>query len=250
MSATSLKNNRTKGETLLKLNDVTVQYGGVTALDKASLAIDEGEIAALMGPNGAGKSTVIKSVFGLAPVLSGEILWHEQKVSPIPHEIVSRGISYVPQGRQVFKSLSVKENLEMGGIVIKSKKLLESRIKDVLEMFPALKNKLSQKAGTLSGGQQQMLALGRGLMTDPKVLLLDEPSLGLSPKLVKEVFQKIKEINERRKTAVLVVEHNIKSLLDIATRAYVLSRGRIVIDEKNPPSLLSDDRLEKVFLGK
>lgn len=237
-------------EELLKLKNITVQYGGVVALDDASISIDEGELVALMGPNGAGKSTVIKSIFGLAPIESGGVFWHEEKIKPVPHEIVGRGISYVPQGRQVFKSLSVEENLEMGGITIKSKSLVKERLGEVLDFFPALEKKLSAKAGSLSGGQQQMLALGRGLMTDPKVLLLDEPSLGLAPKIVKEVFQKVKEINQKRKTAILVVEHNIKSLLEIATKAYVLSRGAIVIDEDNPESLLRDDRLEKVFLGK
>jgi len=237
-------------EMLLKLDNVSVHYGGVVALDHASIALDEGEIVALMGPNGAGKSTAIKAIFGLAPIKSGKVLWHERAIKPISHEIVKRGIAYVPQGRQVFTSLTVKENLEMGGVVIKSRSRLKNRIADVLDLFPALKPKLHTKAGVLSGGQQQMLALARGLMTDPKILLLDEPSLGLAPKIVKEVFAKIKEINERRNTAILVVEHNIKSLLDIASRAYVLYKGAVAIDEPKAETLLNDDRLEKVFLGR
>lgn len=236
-------------ETLLQLKDVSVHYGGVKALDGVSVAIDEGEVIALMGPNGAGKSTVIKSIFGLAPIHKGEVLWHEHSINPVPHEIVRRGISYVPQGRQIFSSLTVRENLEMGGVVIKSKTRLKDRIDDVLDLFPGLTPKLGAQAGTLSGGQQQMLALARGLMTDPKVLLLDEPSLGLAPKIVKEVFAKIKEINERRQTAIMVVEHNIKSLLDVAHRAYVLYKGTVAIDESQAPTLLEDDRLEKVFMG-
>lgn len=236
-------------ETLLKLDDVSVHYGGVKALDGVSLAIDEGEIVALMGPNGAGKSTVIKSIFGLAPIKSGKILWHEHEIDPIPHEMARRGIAYVPQGRQIFTSLTVRENLEMGGIVIKDNALLKRQIDDALDFFPALKGKLAAKGRELSGGQQQMLALARGLVIDPKVLLLDEPSLGLAPKIVKEVFAKIKEINERRKTSILIVEHNIQSLLGVAHRAYILAQGRVVIDEKNPVSLLNDSRLEKVFLG-
>ena len=236
-------------ETLLELDDVAVHYGGVKALDGASVAIDEGELVALMGPNGAGKSTVIKSIFGLAPIKSGEVKWHGHSIDPRPHEVVGRGISYVPQGRQIFSSLTVKENLEMGGIAIKNKREVKERMEDVLELFPALRAKLKEKAGSLSGGQQQMVALARGLMTDPKVLLLDEPTLGLAPKVVKEVFERIKEINEKRKTAIMVVEHNIKSLLEVAQRAYVLDKGRVVIDEPDAKTLMHGSRLEDVFLG-
>jgi len=236
-------------ETLLKLDDVSVHYGGVRALDGASVSIDEGEIVALMGPNGAGKSTVIKTIFGLAPIKHGHVFWHEQKIEPVTYRMVERGIAYVPQGRQIFTNLTVQENLEMGGVVIKDNARLKKQIEDVLGFFPALRGKLTAKGRELSGGQQQMLALARGLMTDPKVLLLDEPSLGLSPKIVKEVFQKVKEINERRKTAILIVEHNIKSLLEVSSRAYILAQGKVAIDEKDPTSLLHDDRLERVFLG-
>lgn len=236
-------------EKLLKLKDISVQYGGVRALSKVNTYIDEGEIVALMGPNGAGKSTVLKVIFGLAPITGGKVYWEEDRVKPAPHEVVFRGISYVPQGRQVFHTLTVLENLEMGGIVVKSKRELNRRIEDVLDIFPDLKSKLKTKSGALSGGQQQMLALARGLMNDPKVLLLDEPSLGLAPKIVKEVFEKVKEINQRRKTAVLVVEHNIKSLLEIADRAYVLDKGLVVYDGE-AQKLVGSDLLEKVFLGK
>lgn len=215
-------------EALLRLNDLHVQFGGVTALDGIDIFLDEGEIIALMGPNGAGKSTIIKSIFGLVDLSKGRVQWHETGIEPVPHEMVQRGISYVPQGRQVFTQLSVRENLEIGGYTIHDKKERGRHINEVLDIFPDLKIKLDSPAKNLSGGQQQMLALARGLMTDPKVLLLDEPTLGLSPKLVKQVFAKIKEINERRKTAILVVEHNIKSLLEIADRAYVLVRGKIV----------------------
>jgi branched-chain amino acid transport system ATP-binding protein len=237
-------------EALLKLNDVSVHYGGVKALENVSLSVDEGEIIALMGPNGAGKSTVIKSIFGLAPITHGHVLWHEQKIEPVTHQMAQRGIAYVPQGRQIFTTLTVRENLEMGGAVIKDRALLKKQIEDVLGFFPTLRTKLSAKGRELSGGQQQMLALARGLMTDPKVLLLDEPSLGLAPKIVKEVFTKVKEINERRKTAILIVEHNITSLLDIADRAYILAQGKVVIAENEPLTLLNDNRLEEVFLGK
>lgn len=237
-------------ETLLKVENLHVHYGGVKAVDGASLEIDEGEIVALMGPNGAGKSTVLKSIFGLASIGSGKIFWHEKPIRPVSHEVVKMGIAFVPQGRRVFTHLTIEENLEVGGFVIKDKSLVKQRIAEVMDIFPVLKTKRKEKSGSLSGGEQQMLALARGLMVDPKVLLLDEPSLGLAPKIVKEVFEKIKEVNERRKTAIMVVEHNIKSLLSIAHRAYVLDKGKVVIVENDPKSLATGDRLEKVFLGK
>lgn len=236
-------------ETLLKLTDIHVHYGGVKALDGASIDLDEGEVVALMGPNGAGKSTILKAIFGLAPIESGKIAWEGKEFTPVSHEVVHRGISFVPQGRRVFRHLTVYENLEIGGWGIASQKERKERMEIVLEIFPALRLKLKAKSGTLSGGQQQMLAIARGLMTDPKVLLLDEPSLGLAPKIVKEVFAKIKEINERRKTTIVVVEHNLKSLLEITGRAYILAKGKVVAHGK-PGELIDTGILEKVFLGK
>ncbi len=235
-------------ETLLQLKNGAVHYGGVRALDGVDVSVDEGEIVALMGPNGAGKSTVIKAMFGIAPLAHGEVLWHGTKLTPVPYQMSGRGIAYVPQGRQVFKNLSVLENLQLGGYGLKNRKDIDGNIDSVLKIFPALKEKLHQKAGLLSGGQQQMLTIARGLVSDPKVLLLDEPSLGLSPKIVKEVFELIKEINCARKIAVLVVEHSIKSVLEIANRAYVLSRGTIAIHKKDGERL-SNEALEKVFLA-
>jgi branched-chain amino acid transport system ATP-binding protein len=235
-------------ETLLQLKDVHVHYGGVKALDGASVGVDEGEVVALMGPNGAGKSTILKAIFGLAPIESGQVLWHGEAIKPISHEIVKRGIAFVPQGRRVFRHLTVKENLEIGGWVVKDKKLIRERIEEVVELLPALKAKLTAKSGTLSGGQQQMLAIARGLMTDPKVLLLDEPSLGLAPKIVKEVFERIKEIGEKRQIAIMIVEHNLKSLFAIAHRAYLLDKGKVVA-EGVPKELHDSGTLEKVFLG-
>jgi len=235
-------------ETLLSLKDISVHYGGVKALDDVSVSLDEGEIVALMGPNGAGKSTVLKSIFGLAPIEHGKILWHEEEIEPKSHEVVARGIAFVPQGRRVFTHLTVEENLEIGGIAVPTRAELKRRMHEVMEIFPVLREKRKAKSSTLSGGQQQMLALGRGLMTDPKVLLLDEPTLGLSPKLVKEVFAKIKEIRDRHKTAIMVVEHNIKSLLEIVDRAYILSEGKLAA-EGNPQKLIDSGILEKVFMG-
>ncbi len=236
-------------EALLKLSDLHVHYGGVRALDGVDVSLDEGEIVALMGPNGAGKSTILKAIFGLAPISSGSVRWHEKEFKPVSHEVVGMGISFVPQGRRVFTHLTAEENLEMGGFVVKDKKELKRRMSEVMETFPVLKHKRKHKSGALSGGEQQMLALARGLMTDPKVLLLDEPSLGLAPKIVKEVFRKIKEINEKHRTAIMVVEHNIKSLLEVASRAYVLDKGKVVAE--GPSKKIGEsDILEKVFTGK
>ncbi len=235
-------------KSLLQTKNVTVQYGGVTALKRASVAIGEGEIVALMGPNGAGKSTVIKSMFGLAPISSGEVLLHEAPYTPIPHQIVHKGVSYVPQGRRVFTHLSVYENLEIGGYIVPDKSLVEDRITQAFDLFPDLKKKRDNASGTLSGGQQQMLAIARGLMTDPNVLLLDEPSLGLAPKIVKEVFELVARINEERHTAILIVEHNLQSLLPIAHRAYVLDHGEVVVTG-DATNIGQSDILERVFMG-
>jgi len=237
-----------KNETLLILNNASVHYGGVKALDEATLSVDEGEIVAVMGPNGAGKSTALKALIGLAPLSSGSVLWHEKTILPIPHEMPGRGVAYVPQGRQVFKSLTVYENLELGGYSLANKKDIQNNIGSTLQLFPALREKMDVKAGLLSGGQQQMLTIGRGLVADPRVLLLDEPSLGLAPKVVKEVFEKVREINEARKIAVIIVEHSIKSALSIAHRAYLLSQGRVAY-EGNATDVEKSRQLEKIFLA-
>jgi len=235
-------------EQILELKNAHVHYGGVKALDGIDIAIREGEMVALMGPNGAGKSTALKAIFGLAPMSPGKVLWHGSEVRPVSYEMVDRGISFVPQGRRVFTHLSVEENLEIGGITVPDKREVKRRIDEVMNTFPVLRHKRKQKSGELSGGEQQMVALARGLITDPKVLLLDEPSLGLAPKIVKEVFEKIKEINERHGTAIFVVEHNIKSLLEIVHRAYILDKGKVV-KEGEPSELVKTGILEKVFLG-
>lgn len=236
-------------ETLLQFKNIHVRYGGVRALDNANVYLNEGETVVLMGPNGAGKSTILKAIFGLAPIHSGKVFWHEDEFTPVPHEVVERGIAFVPQGRRVFKTLTVHENLDIGGYVVKNQQLKNERVVDLLELFPALKAKLNEPSGSLSGGQQQQLAIARGLMTDPKVLLLDEPSLGLAPKIVKEFFALIKDINKKRKTTIIIAEHNLKSLLEIADRGYILDRGKIVA-EGNPKELVSSGMLEKVFKGK
>jgi len=233
----------------LSLKHLEVCYGGVKALDGVNIHIDEGEVVVLVGPNGAGKSTVLKSIFGLAPITKGDIYWNEKKLSPISFEVAKSGISFVPQGRRVFTSLSVLENLEIGCFEIKNKKEIKKRAEEAMCLFPILKQKINLPAGNLSGGEQQMLAIARGLMMKPKILLLDEPSLGLSPKMVIDVFNKIKEINSRHKTTIVVVEHNIRSIFEIADRAYVLDKGRVVAED-TPKKILGSNILERVFVGK
>ncbi len=235
-------------EILLQLKNASVHYGGVKALDGVDVAIDEGEIVALMGPNGAGKSTVLKAIFGLAPIYSGSVLWHEKAITPLSYEMARMGIVFVPQGRRVFAHLTVRENLELGAFLLKNKEELKIRLEETLNIFPVLKEKIKVKAGTLSGGQQQMLALARGLVSEPKVLLLDEPSLGLAPIIVKEVFEKIKEINERHKIAIMVVEHNIKSLLNIAHRVYLMDKGKIVFSG-DAKDIIGEKTVQSFFLN-
>lgn len=235
-------------EHLLGLQNIHAHYGGVRALDGVTLDVKRGEMVALMGPNGAGKSTALKAMFGLAPVTSGTVTWHEDTIRPVSHEMVMRGVSFVPQGRRVFARLTVEENLEMGGITVRDKKELARSISEAMDIFPVLRHKRKRKSGELSGGEQQMVALARGIVTNPTVLLLDEPSLGLAPKIVKEVFAKIHEINQRHDVAIVIVEHNIKSLLEIVHRAYILDKGKIV-KEGEPQVLARSGILEKVFLG-
>ena len=234
---------------LLELVDISVRYDAVVALDGVSLGVEKGEVVAVMGPNGAGKSTVLKAIMGLAPVVAGDVYWRQKLLASATHEIVKEGISFVPQGRRVFTHLTIEENLEMGCLYLNDGAEKKRRMDSVMEFFPILHAKRRDYASQMSGGQQQMLALGRGLMAGPEVLLLDEPTLGLAPKVVKEVFEKVSDINERFKTTVLVVEHNIKGVLDIVDRAYILDKGRVV-HEGSPEAIQETDILTEVFLGR
>lgn len=240
--------NGSDGKRILELEDISVHYGAVIALNEASLGVDKGEIVAVMGPNGAGKSTVLRAIMGLAPVVGGRVYWRENLLQAETHEIVKEGISFVPQGRRVFTHLTIEENLEMGCLYMGDKAEKRRRLDGVMELFPVLHEKRRDYASQMSGGQQQMLALGRGLMADPEVLLLDEPTLGLAPIIVKEVFEKVSEISDRLGTTILVVEHNIKGVLNIVDRAYVLDKGRVVHDG-TPQSVRDTDILTRVFLG-
>ena len=234
---------------LLRLTGIAVHYGAVVALGGVSLDVRRGEVVALMGPNGAGKSTVLKAIMGLAPVVAGEVHWRGSRLSAATHEIVQEGIAFVPQGRRVFTHLSIAENLEMGCLYLHDDAEQARRLEAVMELFPILYPKRNDPASAMSGGQQQMLALGRGLMADPDLLLLDEPTLGLAPIVVTEVFEKVHEISERLSTTIMVVEHNIKGVLDIADRAYVLDKGTIA-HEGTPQSVRDSTILTDVFLGR
>ena len=238
----------TPEDNLLELTDISVRYGVVNALDEVSLGIRSGEVVAVMGPNGAGKSTVLRAIMGLAPVVAGEVRWRQRPLPAATHEIVKEGIAFVPQGRRVFTHLSIAENLEMGCLHLNDRTERQRRLDSVMELFPVLYEKRRDMASQMSGGQQQMLALGRGLMANPEALLLDEPTLGLGPIIVKEVFQKVSEISDRLGTTIMVVEHNINGVLGIVNRGYVLDKGRVVF-EGTPNDIRESDILTQVFLG-
>ena len=234
---------------LLRLDEVSVRYGAILALEHISVGVEDREIVAVMGPNGAGKSTVLKAIMKLAPVVAGTVFWKREPLEAQTHEMVGLGIAFVPQGRRVFVHLSIEENLDMGCLYLRDPAEKRRRLDAVMDLFPVLHTKRRHLASQMSGGQQQMLAIGRGLMSNPVALLLDEPTLGLAPKVVKEVFAKVVEINEKLGTSILVVEHNIKSALDIVSRAYVLDKGKLVHDG-TPSSVQESDILTRVFLGK
>jgi branched-chain amino acid transport system ATP-binding protein len=235
---------------LLEVRNLTVYYDTVLALDDISFNINEGEIVAMIGPNGAGKSTALKAICGLVKPKSGEILFGGENINgKQPYQLVEKGICLVPEGRRVFTSMTVLENLEMGGYTVVSSQssVIRERIERIFELFPVLKEKRKQRAGTLSGGEQQMLAIGRALMLKPKLLLLDEPSLGLSPNYVDIVFEKIKEINKDGVT-ILLVEQNARMALECADRGYVFEIGKLAFEDK-AKNLLENDRIRKTFLG-
>lgn len=214
---------------MLEVKDLEASYGYLKVLRDISLTAKEGDLVALVGPNGSGKSTTLKTIFGLIKPDKGKIFFKKMNISgKNPDEIVRLGISYVPQGRRVFQTMTVEENLEMGAYILEDKNLVKERIEEVYEFFPMLKEKRNQKATFLSGGLQQMLSIGRALMLKPELLLLDEPSLGLAPKIMVEIFRKIKEINKQGTTIVLV-EQNARMALEIANKSYILESGRVVM---------------------
>lgn len=234
---------------LLEVNDLHVFYGAIHALQGISFHINEGEIVTLIGANGAGKSTTLKTISGLLRPRQGSILFKGIELTRVSApKIVSLGISQVPEGRKIFAPLTVRENLEMGAYTRDDPKGIEQSMQRVFASFPRLKERLNQPGGTLSGGEQQMLAMGRGLMSNPKILLLDEPSMGLSPLLVEEIFRIIQEINARG-TSILLVEQNAAMALSIAHRAYVLETGNIVL-EGSAAELLENPLVKAAYLGR
>ncbi|WP_042349806.1 ABC transporter ATP-binding protein [Bacillus massiliigorillae] len=233
---------------MLKIQDINVYYGNIQALKGVSMEINQGEIVTLIGANGAGKSTLLKTISGLLKPKQGEVLYEGQSIGgKAAQAIVKLGISHVPEGRRVFANMSVEENLQLGAFLRKDKEGIKQEMKKVYELFPRLLERQKQLSGTLSGGEQQMLAMGRALMAKPKLLLLDEPSMGLAPLLVKQIFNIIEEINKAG-TTVLLVEQNANMALSIANRAYVVETGRIVLSG-NASELTASDEIKNAYLG-
>ncbi|KOR79817.1 ABC transporter ATP-binding protein [Peribacillus simplex] len=233
---------------MLKIEDINVYYGNIQALKGISLSINEGEIVTLIGANGAGKSTLLKSISGLLKPKQGKIIFEGDSIGgKAAQSIVKMGISHVPEGRRVFANMTVEENLQLGAYLRKDKAGIKQDMEKVYELFPRLLERLKQQSGTLSGGEQQMLAMGRALMAKPRLLLLDEPSMGLAPLLVKQIFHIIEEINKTG-TTILLVEQNANLALSIADRAYVVETGRIVLSGKSE-ELTASEEIKNAYLG-
>ncbi|GAA0323128.1 ABC transporter ATP-binding protein [Actinoallomurus spadix] len=231
---------------LLEIKDIHVHYGKIAALKGVSVEVDEGEVVTLIGANGAGKTTTLKTISGLRPLTRGQILFDGKDISKVPgHKRVLMGIGQSPEGRGIFPGMTVVENLLMGAYARRDE--VEKDLKEVYDLFPRLAERKDQAGGTMSGGEQQMLAIGRALMTKPKVLLLDEPSMGLAPKLIQQIFEIITEIN-RRGTTVLLVEQNAQQALQVAHRAYVLETGAVV-KSAEASALLNDPQVRAAYLG-
>jgi branched-chain amino acid transport system ATP-binding protein len=237
-------------ESLLVLDDVQAAYGDFQALFNITLRVDEGEIVTLVGANGAGKTTTLRVISGLLHPTKGTVRFHGQDISRTPpHEIVELGISHVPEGRALFPHMTVEENLSLGGYIDRARPRIKDSMEEQFAFFPRLKERRKQLAGTLSGGEQQMVAIARGLMNQPKLLLLDEPSLGLAPKIVEEVFQKVQEIGKRGLT-VLIVEQNVVDGLAISNRGYVVENGAVELGiGTSAQELLNNERLRSAYLG-
>ena len=233
---------------MLEIKDLEVCYGMIRAIKGISFHVDEGEVIALIGANGAGKTTILHTITGLVPAKSGSVTFEGTDITKTPgHKIVSMGMAHVPEGRRIFAQLSVLQNLKMGAFTRKDKAEIEETLKSVYKRFPRLEERQNQLAGTLSGGEQQMLAMGRALMSHPKIILMDEPSMGLSPIFVNEIFDIIKEVSKSG-TTVLLVEQNAKKALTIADRAYVLETGNIALEGK-ASDLMNNDSIKKAYLG-
>jgi branched-chain amino acid transport system ATP-binding protein len=237
------------GVPLLEVENLTVNYGVIAALHSINLSIHDREIVTLIGGNGAGKTTTLRTISGLLRAASGTILYEGQPITRLrPHQIVQRGLCQVPEGRMIFANLTVQENLQMGAYLVRDKSEIKRELECVFGVFPRLKERLSQMAGTLSGGEQQMLAIGRALMSKPKFLMLDEPSLGIAPLLVKTIFEKIVEINRQQGITILLVEQNANLALEISHRGYVLETGRITLADSSD-ALRMNPEVKRAYLG-
>ena len=233
---------------MLEVKNLSVSYGAIEAVKDISFTVNDGEIGSLIGANGAGKTTTLHTITGLVPAKSGSVMYNGvDLLKTHNNKIVTLGMAHIPEGRHVFTRMSVEENLEMGAFSLKDQSDLKKDLDMVYGLFPRLKERRNQKAGTLSGGEQQMLAMGRALMSHPKTILMDEPSMGLSPKLVKEIFSIIRKLHEQDIT-ILLVEQNAKMALSIADRAYVLDTGRITM-EGDAKELLNNEQVRKAYLG-
>lgn len=233
---------------MLKIENLEVNYGMIKAIKGVSFEVNQGEVIALIGANGAGKTTILHTITGLVAAKAGKIEFEGQDLLKTPaHKIVGMGMAHVPEGRRIFQELTVYENLKLGAFIVNDKKRIEKNLEYVYAHFPRLKERKNQIAGTLSGGEQQMLAMGRALMSNPKIILMDEPSMGLSPILVSEIFQIIKEVSADG-TTVLLVEQNAKKALAIADRAYVLETGNIALSG-DAKELMNDENIKKAYLG-
>jgi branched-chain amino acid transport system ATP-binding protein len=234
---------------MLRLTDISVSYGAISALSGVSLEIEHGSIVTLIGSNGAGKTTTLRTISGLLHPKSGRIEFEGEDITRLaPHRIVARGLCHVPEGRMVFSNLTVGENLTMGAYLRKDAAQIDQTREYVFSIFPRLKERLSQSAGTLSGGEQQMLAIGRALMGAPKFLMLDEPSLGIAPRLIATIFEKIVEINRTQKITILLVEQNANLALEVSSRAYVLETGQIALQGPSK-ELRTHPQLKAAYLG-
>jgi len=233
---------------MLTLENISVNYGAIEALNGISMHVAQGEVVTLIGANGAGKTTTLRTITGLLAPRSGRVLYEDEEISGLPtHKLVARGISMSPEGRGVFANLTVRENLQMGAYLKKNKREIAEDMERAYTMFPRLKERQAQKAGTLSGGEQQMLAMGRALMSRPRLLLLDEPSLGLAPLVVHTIFQAIEDIRSKG-TTILLVEQNANAALRHSNRAYVLETGQIVMEGRSQ-DLAADPRIKEAYLG-
>jgi branched-chain amino acid transport system ATP-binding protein len=234
---------------MLEIKNLSVSYGAIAALQGISLSVPDGKIVTLIGANGAGKTTTLKTISGLLKPKSGEIIYNGKSISGLPpHQIVAHGISHVPEGRMIFANLTVLENLQLGAYLQRDKQIVRRELENVFSLFPRLKERVEQIAGTLSGGEQQMLAIGRALMSRPKFLMLDEPSLGLAPLLVKTIFEKIIEINRQQGLTILLVEQNANLALEISHFGYVLETGKIILQDESS-ALRQNPKVQSAYLG-